>query len=245
MRATRRAVMGRGLMAGLAALGVSHRAAAGPVSSIGGAVFPEVVFSGPADVAALAITVDDGPDPETTPLIMDALEGAGVRGTFMLIGENARAAPETVAAIAARGHEIGHHMDRDEMTAWLDDAALESGIGETAEFLRRFAPVRFLRPGWGVPTRRIIDAAARHDLTVVVGDVAPMDTSAPQRSFTEQWLRLNAHPGAILTVHDLGERGRSTAAVIGDAARAFLAWGLTPVTLSELVPSASEPPGLR
>lgn len=245
MRATRRGMMGRGLAAGLAALGLGRRAAAGPLASIGGAVFPEVIFSGPADVSALAITVDDGPDPETTPLIMDALEAAGVRATFMLIGENASAAPETVAAIAARGHEIGHHMDRDEMTARLDGAALERGIAETAEFLRRFGPVRFLRPGWGVPTRSIIDAAARHGLTVVVGDVAPMDTTAPQRWFTEQWLRLNARPGAILTVHDLGARGRSTAAVIGDVARACLGWGVKPVTLSELVPVGPGAPGLR
>ncbi|TPE49684.1 polysaccharide deacetylase family protein [Amaricoccus solimangrovi] len=233
MRATR-----RGLLSGLALLGLAGRVRAGPVATLGGAIFPEVVFSGPSDVPALAITVDDGPDPETTPLIMEALEGAGARGTFMLIGENARAAPETVAEIVARGHEIGHHMDRDEMSARLDDAALEKGVAETAEFLRRFGPVRFLRPGWGVPTRRIIDAAARHGLTVVVGDVPPMDTSAPQRQVTEAWLRLNAHPGAILTVHDLGARGRSTAGFIGGAARAFAAEGLRPVTLSELVPEA-------
>ncbi|PZQ51450.1 MAG: hypothetical protein DI556_04620 [Rhodovulum sulfidophilum] len=232
MRPTRRR-----LLAGLAALATARPALAGPVAAIGERVFPGVVFAGPADVHALAITIDDGPDPETTPLIMDALEGAGARGTFMLIGENARAAPETVAEIVRRGHEIGHHMDRDEMTARLDDAALERGVAETAEFLRRFGPVRFLRPGWGVPTRRIVEMAARYDLTVVVGDVAPMDTSEPQRLVTEPWLLMNAHPGAILTVHDLGARGRATAAFIGEAARSFAAEGLRPVTLSELIPA--------
>lgn len=232
MRPTRRR-----LLAGLAALAAGSHAVAGPVAEIGERVFPGVIFAGPPDVPALAITIDDGPDPETTPLIMDALEGAGVRGTFMLIGENARAAPDIVASIVARGHEIGHHMDRDEMSARLDDAALERGIADTADFLRRFGPVRFMRPGWGVPTPRIVAAAARHDLTVVVGDVAPMDTSEAQRLVSEPWLRMNAHPGAILTVHDLGERGRSTAAYIGDAARIFAAKGLAPVTLSVLIPT--------
>ncbi len=229
----------RGLLAGLAALALapSRPAGAGPVAALGGALMPGVVFAGPADVPALAITIDDGPDPETTPLIMTALEEAGARGTFMLIGENARAAPEVVAAIVARGHEIGHHMDRDEMTAGLDDAALERGVAETAEFLRRFGPVRFLRPGWGVPTPRIVAAAERHGLTVVVGDVPPMDTSAPQRRVTAPWLRMNAHPGAILTVHDRGERGQSTAELIGDAVRDFAAEGLRAVTLSELIPA--------
>jgi peptidoglycan/xylan/chitin deacetylase (PgdA/CDA1 family) len=237
MRASR-----RGLLTGLAGLLAGRPVLAGPVSAIGARVFPGVVFSGPPDVPALAITIDDGPDPETTPLIMDALEGAEARGTFMLIGENARAAPETVAAIVARGHEIGHHMNRDEMTARLDDAELERGIAETAEFLRRFGPVRFMRPGWGLPTRRIVEVAARFDLTVVVGDVAPMDTSEPQRRVTAPWLRMNAHPGAILTVHDLGARGRSTAALIGEAARGFAAEGLRPVMLSELIPKDGPAP---
>lgn len=214
----------------------------GPLAALGAALAPGVVFSGPRDRRLLAITIDDGPDPETTPAIMAALEAAGARGTFMLIGEHARAAPGLVAEIAARGHEIGHHMDRDEMTARLDPAALERGVAETADFLRRFAPVRFLRPGWGVPTPRLVAAAARHGLTVVVGDVPPMDTSAAQRRITAPWLRLTAHPGAILTVHDRGARGRATARVIGAVARSFAARNLAPVTLSALLRREPEGP---
>ena len=145
---------------------------------------------------------------------------------------------ELVRAIVAAGHEIGHHMDRDEMTAGLSDAALEAGMAGTLAFLQGFGPVRFLRPGWGLPTRRIVAAATRHGLTVVVGNVAPMDTSAAQRRVTEPWLLLNARPGAILTVHDRGPRGRSTAEVIGSAVPKIKERGLGFVTLSELVAGA-------
>ena len=231
MRLTRRGGLGVALAL------VAGRAVAGPVTAIGEALFPGVVFSGPADVPALALTIDDGPDPATTPGILDALDAAEISATFMLIGENAQAAPELVAEIVARGHEIGHHMNRDEMTARLSDEALERGMAETAAFLRQFAPVRFLRPGWGVPTRRIVEAAARHGMTVVVGNVAPMDTSAAQRSVAEPWLRLNAKPGAILTIHDGPEgRGESSARLIVDLVPLVQAEGLRFVTLSQLIP---------
>ncbi|HYN64985.1 MAG TPA: polysaccharide deacetylase family protein, partial [Candidatus Limnocylindrales bacterium] len=79
MRAGRRA-----WLTGALAL-TAGRALAGPVTAIGEALFPGVLFSGPADVPALALTIDDGPDPATTPAILDALDAAGARATFMLI----------------------------------------------------------------------------------------------------------------------------------------------------------------
>src|SRR6185437_2018214 len=55
------------------------------------------------------LTFDDGPDPEWTPAILDALSAARSRGTFFLIGEAARQYPEIVARIASEGHAIGVH----------------------------------------------------------------------------------------------------------------------------------------
>ncbi len=209
--------------------------AEGPVVRLGRAVFPEVIFSGPRDLPHLALTLDDGPDPVTTPGILEALDAVGIRATFMLIGENAEAAPEMVREIVARGHEIGHHMNRDEMTARLPDAGLEAGLARTAAFLRQFAPVHFLRPGWGVPTGRIVAAARRHGLRVVVGNVAPMDTSAWQREWARSWLRMNARAGAILTVHDVGARGIHAASLIRALVPEVQGMGLRFVTLTGLV----------
>lgn len=64
------------------------------MAAAGAVLFPGVLFSGPRDVPALALTIDDGPDPETTPAILAALEGTGAKATFMLIGEHAEAAPD-------------------------------------------------------------------------------------------------------------------------------------------------------
>ena len=57
----------------------------------------------------LALTFDDGPDPEWTPAILDILKAKNVRATFFVIGENAEANPGLVQRILAEGHEVGNH----------------------------------------------------------------------------------------------------------------------------------------
>ena len=55
------------------------------------------------------LTIDDGPDPEDTPRILELLAAHGARATFFVIGENAAAHPGLIRAIAAAGHEVAHH----------------------------------------------------------------------------------------------------------------------------------------
>jgi peptidoglycan/xylan/chitin deacetylase (PgdA/CDA1 family) len=56
-----------------------------------------------------ALTFDDGPDPDATPEVLDALDLAGLRATFFLVGEQVAAHPALAVEIAARGHELQAH----------------------------------------------------------------------------------------------------------------------------------------
>ncbi|MGZ6792336.1 MAG: polysaccharide deacetylase family protein, partial [Mycobacteriales bacterium] len=58
----------------------------------------------------VALTFDDGPDPEWTLRIADALDGAPA--TFFVLGEQTRRHPEVVAELVRRGHEVACHGDR-------------------------------------------------------------------------------------------------------------------------------------
>lgn len=51
----------------------------------------------------VALTFDDGPDPEQTPRVLDTLRAHGVRATFFLIGSKAELHPEIVRRMAPRG----------------------------------------------------------------------------------------------------------------------------------------------
>ncbi len=57
----------------------------------------------------IAITFDDGPDPQWTPKILDVLKEKGVQATFFLIGIEAENYPNLTKRIYAEGHEIGNH----------------------------------------------------------------------------------------------------------------------------------------
>ena len=57
----------------------------------------------------IALTFDDGPDPQWTPQILDILKAKHVPATFFVIGGNVEANPDLVQRILAEGHELGNH----------------------------------------------------------------------------------------------------------------------------------------
>ncbi len=78
----------------------------------------------------VALTFDDGPDPEQTPRVLDTLREHGVRATFFLIGSKAELHPEIVRRMAAEGHAIGIHTWRPQPR--LPDAAKRGDGGRTS-----------------------------------------------------------------------------------------------------------------
>lgn len=62
-----------------------------------------------ADRGEIALTLDDGPDPEVTPRVLDLLDLHGWRASFFCIAERALAQPALVREIVARGHSVQNH----------------------------------------------------------------------------------------------------------------------------------------
>src|SRR5262245_6137382 len=59
--------------------------------------------------SGVALTFDDGPDPDATPAVLDALDAGGASATFFLVGEQVEAHPELARDVAARGHAVALH----------------------------------------------------------------------------------------------------------------------------------------
>lgn len=114
----------------------------------------------PHNADALALTIDDGPDPVVTPQVLDLLERFGVRATFFCIGAKAQRHPEIAHEIVARGHALENHSQvhvhtfsvtlPGALTREIDAAqrTLESLSGERPMFFRAPAGLRniFLEP---------------------------------------------------------------------------------------------------
>ena len=69
----------------------------------------------------VALTVDDGPDPVSTPLILSELRRHGARATFFLIAGRVRDREQLVRQLVAERHEIGNHFIRDRAGIRLED----------------------------------------------------------------------------------------------------------------------------
>jgi|GEM_PF-970857 len=72
-----------------------------------------------ADDAEILITIDDGPDPHDTPVLLDLLDRHQIKAVFFMIGEKVRAHPELAREVVKRGHEIGNHtMTHPQASFW-------------------------------------------------------------------------------------------------------------------------------
>ncbi|SIT47038.1 Polysaccharide deacetylase [Paraburkholderia piptadeniae] len=114
----------------------------------------------PRNADAVALTIDDGPDPVVTPKVLDLLDAHGVRATFFCIGARAQRHPALMREIVARGHAVENHsqvhvhtfsvtLPRG-LTREIDAAqrTLETLTGERPMFFRAPAGLRnvFLEP---------------------------------------------------------------------------------------------------
>jgi len=79
-----------------------------------------VIWSLTTTQPLVAVTFDDGPTPEFTPRILDALAAAGATATFNVMGYNAVEHPDLLRQVVAAGHEIGNHtwthLDQSQLT---------------------------------------------------------------------------------------------------------------------------------
>ena len=71
--------------------------------------YPLLYHQGQSSPGQVALTFDDGPDPEWTPRILDILKAKDVKAVFFVVGSNAERYPDLVRRIIAEGHELGNH----------------------------------------------------------------------------------------------------------------------------------------
>lgn len=104
------------------------------------------------NAAGVALTFDDGPHPEGTPAVLEALARAGHRATFFVIGEQVRRRPELVREIVAHGHLVALHGDRHRLQLRSTAAQLKDDLirGRAAIEDAADTAVGWHRPPYGI-----------------------------------------------------------------------------------------------
>jgi peptidoglycan/xylan/chitin deacetylase (PgdA/CDA1 family) len=185
---------------GLAVIGGAAHGAFHRNSPVFGSALGEL----PGNGNRVALTFDDGPNPEATPRILDALATHRVRATFFILGAHAERWPDLVRRVALEGHQIGNHgyfhrklhfkspsyVKRD-MT--LGKKAIERACGVTPQFFR--APHGFRSPWVNSIAHSLGERTIGWSLGVWDSDRPGVD------AIVSRTLE-GARPGSILLLHD-------------------------------------------
>lgn len=196
--------------------------------------------------AEVAITIDDGPDPEVTPQVLAILAQHGVSATFFCIGERAAAQPELCKSMLAAGHRIENHGARHPTLLSLSGpAGWRREILEGQQILHRITgqPPRFYRAVAGLRNPFLDPVLHELGLQLASWTRRGFDTQEQNPDKVLQRLTHQLAAGDILLLHD-GNAARTPAgealivSVLPRLLEAIRARGLTPVTLSQ----ACDPP---
>lgn len=153
----------------------------------------------------VALTIDDGPDPQLTPQVLDLLDAAQARASFFCIGRRARAHPALCREIVARGHRVENHGDSHSHAFSLfgprrmktDIAAAQATLAD----ITGQAP-GFFRPTAGLRNPFLDPVLASLDLRLAVWTRRPYDTRDGRPERVLQRLTKDLGPGDILLMHD-------------------------------------------
>jgi peptidoglycan-N-acetylglucosamine deacetylase len=216
----------------------------------GSGLFIETMTHGPRGSGLVALTFDDGPDPEVTPALLDELKREGASATFFVVGTALAARPDLGRRMRAEGHVVANHswqhsyMQSFRLHRWQTEELLRAERG--IEAATSHPSTKLYRAPVGIKTGDLARAATDLGLRVVAWSVHSRDTLDPDPQAMARRVLKRIRGGDIVLLHDGGRipGGRKHCV---EAVRLILAGlrekGLKCVTLTELLgPTPGAPP---
>src|SRR6266481_6020343 len=185
--------------------------------------FPTLYHQGAGGEHQVAITFDDGPDPQWTPKILDILKTANTKAAFFLVGVNAERYPGLVRRIVNEGHEIGNHTYYHPILAlaWPEHVRLELNATQLLIETITGRATTLFRPPYAADTQPSqmselmpLQIAQELSYLVVLENIDPQDWAKPGADIILQRVKQQRRDGSIILLHDAGgDRSQTVAAL--------------------------------
>jgi len=193
----------------------------------------------------VAFTFDDGPAPNWTPMVLDALDAAGVPATFFMVGSNLEKHADLVRNRMGR-HEIGNHSWSHDDLATLDRAGVERELSRTHDVIKKVfgRETTLMRPPYGHLGGSTVLAAdcAGYDVVLWSHLMRERDFEDDPDGQVHDIVD-NVRPGSIILAHDVGKPHRLVALRrLGAMFAGLKARGYRFATVSELTALEGRPP---
>ncbi|HHX10353.1 MAG TPA: polysaccharide deacetylase family protein [Firmicutes bacterium] len=171
----------------------------------------------------ICLTFNDGPDPVTTPAILDVLDQYGIKATFFVIGKKAREYPELVKDMADRGHVIGVHGYEHTILAGLSPREVETDLQMAQTCITQISGQKpyLYRPPHGMLDETQIREAQKLGMRVLMWtNIGGADIGAGSSREVVERVLAWARDGAIILLHEgFGHTAEALAEIIPSLAR--------------------------
>jgi peptidoglycan/xylan/chitin deacetylase (PgdA/CDA1 family) len=153
---------------------------------------------------SVALTFDDGPDPEGTPAVLDTLDRLGWTATFFMLGGQVARYPEVAAAVVAAGHEVAVHgfSHRNHLARGPADVHRDVARGAAVVMAATGVRPTWFRPPYGVLTLGSLIAARRAGLQPVLWTAWGRDWEARSPAQVAGTVERQLTPGGTVLLHD-------------------------------------------
>lgn len=155
----------------------------------------------------VALTFDDGPDPNYTPKLLDLLNQYNIKATFFVLGSKAERNPDLIRRIHQEGHQIGIH-NYTHKSNWLmtPRKVRKDHVDRSADIVERITGVRptYYRPPWGI--LNLGDFLLRRQYSIVLWSLMARDWNAKAaKQKLKKLLLTRVTDGSVILLHDSGD----------------------------------------
>ena len=166
--------------------------------------FGQLLSHGDRRQRLVALSIDDGPNPRTTPLLLATLQRTHSRASFFLVGHHIVEYPQLARAIVAAGQEVGNHSYSHNPMVLERPWTYRREIARTDQLIRDLGyrdVIRF-RPPYGRKLLVLPWLLARQDRIDVLWDVNPEDWSVNDPAEITRRVLARVRPGSIVVLHE-------------------------------------------
>jgi cellulose synthase/poly-beta-1,6-N-acetylglucosamine synthase-like glycosyltransferase/peptidoglycan/xylan/chitin deacetylase (PgdA/CDA1 family)/spore germination protein YaaH len=174
---------------------------------------PTLFRQGAIEPDRVAITFDDGPDPEWTPQILDILKNRGVKAAFFIVGDEGERNPDLVRRIVAEGHEIGNHSFTHPNLAEQPASMIRLQLNATQRLIESLTgrSTNLFRPPYNADSHPSkleellpISIAQSLGYMTILENIDPKDWEKPSSAELLERVKAARNEGHIILLHDGG-----------------------------------------
>jgi peptidoglycan-N-acetylglucosamine deacetylase len=168
-------------------------------------MFGPFVCRGSRARPCVALTFDDGPDPRSTPQLLELLHHRRVEAAFFCVGRRVAENPALAGQMFREGHLLENHSySHSNTTNFFSVDRLRGELEQTQSVIRQAtgAAPRYFRPPMGLSNPRVFRAANAVGLIVTGWTARGLDTITANPNRIVRRIKRRLRPGAIILLHD-------------------------------------------